>query len=196
MTVKSARDISTLDEVENFAISELVEAATNRKHSFRNAVFSTIGDAGPTSRILVLRKATDAPFAIQFHTDTRSGKVTDLRHDSRASVLFWNPDQKIQVRLNVEAEMRSDTSETAAAWKNIPVDARNSYNTDLPPGSKTQGIAWRPAEQRKAADAKFFGIIHGHVTAMEVLVLRREGHLRARFTYGAKGRGMASFLVP
>lgn len=193
---RNPHSISTLDEVEHFAASEIFVAAEDRRHPFRNAVLSTVGPKGPDARILVLRKATRTPFNVEFHTDTRSDKVTDIERNGRASVLLWNPELKLQVRLRVDAAMVADRTETAVAWANTPEPARASYNSAFSPGSQMEGTACKPAAQRKPADAKYFGIIRCRVIEMEVVLLRSEGHLRARFVYGEKGRGAASMLVP
>lgn len=194
--IKKLPSTPSLKEVESFALSEITDAAVDRGHHFRNVVFSTIGDEGVASRILVLRKATSNPFAVQLHTDLRSGKVTELERDGRASILLWNPAIKCQVRLKVEAKTIVKGSDILTAWAETRGPSRASYNTCSAPGSEMDGEYWRPAAQRETANSMYFGIIHCITSEMEVLVLRREGHLRARFKYGFEGRAAACFLVP
>lgn len=185
-----------LDGARTFATVEIMRATSDRSHPFRNAVLSTAGIGGAKARIIVLRKATEAPLSVEFHTDIRSSKIEDINNNQRVALLLWHPELKLQVRLRATAELVSEASKIRAAWQKTPRTARLSYNSEAAPGTAISSETWIPADQRTAADLKYFGILKCAVHEMEVLILRSKGHLRARFIYTNGEVVDAQFLVP
>ncbi|MEL7223236.1 MAG: hypothetical protein AAGJ93_18060, partial [Bacteroidota bacterium] len=49
----------TLEETPNLLFSELRKGTVQKKHPFRNVVFSTLSQGAPKSRWVVFRKLTD-----------------------------------------------------------------------------------------------------------------------------------------
>ena len=52
--------------------------------------------------LLFLRKSDQKNNIVQFHSDIRSDKIEKLKKNSKAAMLFYDKEEKIQVRLKVE----------------------------------------------------------------------------------------------
>ena len=77
----------------------LTDAVTNRSSPFRIPVFSCGNKDNIESRIVVLRKSDEQNNLVQFHSDIRSDKIKILEKNPNSSMLFYDKDEKIQVRL-------------------------------------------------------------------------------------------------
>ena len=94
---------TTLDQV----WLRLGRGVVDRKADARHPIFATAGAGGPEARIVVLRQADRALSAVSVFTDMRSAKITDLRYETRASLLVWEQKARLQIRLRVHVEITS-----------------------------------------------------------------------------------------
>ena len=67
-------------------------------------------------RIVVLRKSDQKNNIVQFHSDIRSDKIEKLKKNSKAAMLFYDKEEKIQVRLKVECVINHDNDITKESW--------------------------------------------------------------------------------
>jgi pyridoxine/pyridoxamine 5'-phosphate oxidase len=89
----------------------------------------------PTTRVIALRGFDRDMRALLFHTDGRSEKVTALGASSRASVLFWSPDDAVQVRLAGDAKVHREDSIKHEAWKQASPLSKSAGAIALAPGT-------------------------------------------------------------
>ena len=101
-----------LVEIQNKYWSMLEDAVTNRGSSFRIPVFMCSDKDDIEGRIVVLRKSDRENNLLQFHTDLRSPKVDILKNNNKASLLFYDKEEKIQLRVKVECEVNNQNSTT------------------------------------------------------------------------------------
>ena len=101
-----------LDEIQNKYWSMLDDAVTNRGSPFRIPVFICAHQDEVDGRIVVLRKSDRANNLLQFHTDLRSPKVDILKKNKNASLVFYDKEEKIQLRVKVECEVNYQNSVT------------------------------------------------------------------------------------
>ena len=80
----------------------LIDAVNNRSSQFRIPVFVCGEQKDFDGRIVVLRKSDQSNNLLQFHSDIRSDKIPKLKNNKNASILFYDKEEKIQVRLKVE----------------------------------------------------------------------------------------------
>ena len=85
----------TLDQVKNDLTNRLIRAARDRKSPMHTPAVIT-GDVD--ARTMVLREFDTATWALRFHTDSRSPKVSTIEADPRMAVLVYDKGSKIQVR--------------------------------------------------------------------------------------------------
>ena len=96
-----------LEEIQNKYWSMLDDAVTNRSSPFRIPVFICAHQDEIDGRIVVLRKSDRTKNLLQFHTDLRSPKVDILKKNNKASLLFYDKEEKIQLRVKVECEINN-----------------------------------------------------------------------------------------
>ena len=101
-----------LDEIQNKYWSMLDDAVTNRASPFRIPVFMCSHQDEIDGRIVVLRKSDRENNLLQFHTDLRSPKVDILKKNNKASLLFYDKEEKIQLRVKVDCEINNQNSKT------------------------------------------------------------------------------------
>ena len=110
-----------LDEIQNKYWSMLDDAVTNRASPFRIPVFMCAHQDEIDGRIVVLRKSDRENNLLQFHTDLRSPKVDILKKNKKASLLFYDKEEKIQLRVKVECEINNQNSTTEESWKKLNI---------------------------------------------------------------------------
>ena len=108
-----------LAEIQNKYWSMLDDAVTNRGSPFRIPVFMSSDNNEIDGRIVVLRKSDRENNLLQFHTDLRSPKVNILKNNNNASLLFYDKEEKIQLRVKVECEINNQNSVTETSWKKL-----------------------------------------------------------------------------
>ena len=77
----------------------LEDAVTNRNSQFRIPVFICGDQKDFDGRIVVLRKSDQSNNLIQFHSDIRSDKISKLKNNNNASMLFYDKEEKIQITI-------------------------------------------------------------------------------------------------
>ena len=180
----------SLEEIQNKYWSMLDDAVTNRASSFRIPVFMCAHQNEIDGRIVVLRKSDRANNLLQFHTDLRSPKVGILKKNNKASLLFYDKEEKIQLRTKVECEINNQNSITEESWKKTQHISRRCYLTDSPPGTisdnPTSGMISKLEDfdytmEQSEEGYKNFTVIKCKIKSIEWLYLAAKGHRRARF---------------
>ena len=90
-----------LFEIKNKIWSMLNNAVKDRTSPFRIPVFICGNQNDFDGRIVVLRKSDQSNNLVQYHSDIRSDKIAKLKTNKNASMLFYDKEEKIQVRLKV-----------------------------------------------------------------------------------------------
>ena len=116
----------------------LDNAVTNRSSTFRIPVFVCGDQKDFDGRIVVLRKSDQSNNLLQFHSDIRSDKITKLKKNKNASMLFYDKEEKIQVRLKVECIINHNNEITKESWSKTGHISRKCYLVDNGPGTESQ----------------------------------------------------------
>ena len=168
----------------------LDDAVTNRSSPFRIPVFICANQNEVDGRIVVLRKSDREDNLLQFHTDLRSPKVDILKKNNKASLLFYDKEEKIQLRVEVECEINNQNSTTEESWKKTQHISRRCYLTDNPPGTNsdnpTSGMISKLEDfdytmEQSEEGFKNFTVIKCNIKSIEWLYLAAKGHRRAKF---------------
>ena len=179
-----------LKEIQNKYWSMLDDAVTNRASPFRIPVFVCGHQNEIDGRIIVLRKSDRKNSLLQFHTDFRSPKVDILKKNNKASLLFYDKEEKIQLRVKVECEVNNQNSTTEESWKKTQHISRRCYLTDSPPGTNsdnpTSGMISKLEDfdytmEQSEDGYKNFTVIKCNIKSIEWLYLAAKGHRRANF---------------
>ena len=180
----------------------LDDAITNRSSQFRIPTFICGDHSDFDGRIVVLRKSDKKNNIIQFHSDIRSDKIKKLKKNSNASMLFYDKEEKIQVRLKVECKVNHNNDVTKESWSKTQHISRKCYLVHNGPGTEsatpTSGLKpeldnFEFTMEQSEEGYKNFTVIQCKVKSIEWLYLAAKGHRRARFNLENKKN---SWLIP
>ena len=168
----------------------LDDAITNRASQFRIPTFICGNQSDFDGRIVVLRKSDQHNNIVQFHSDIRSDKIEKLNSNNRASLIFYDKEEKIQVRAKVECTVNHKNEVTEQSWLKTAHISRKCYLVDNGPGTEsvepTSGLKpekdnfdYTMEESEKGYEN--FTVIQCKVKSFEWLYLAAKGHRRARF---------------
>jgi pyridoxamine 5'-phosphate oxidase len=168
----------------------LNNAVTDRKSPFRIPVFICGEQSDFDGRIVVLRKADKDNKIVQFHSDIRSSKIKKLKKNTNAAILFYDKEEKIQVRLKVECIINHTNEIAKDSWSKTQHISRKCYLVDNSPGSvslkPTSGLkpeldSFEYTKEQSEEGYKNFTVIQCKIKIIEWLYLAAKGHRRAKF---------------
>ena len=168
----------------------LDDAITNRSSQFRTPTFICGDQLDFDGRIVVLRKSDQKNNFLQFHSDIRSDKIEKLKKNSKAAMLFYDKEEKIQVRLKVDCTINHENDVTKDSWSKTQHISRKCYLVDNGPGSETEipTSGLKPeldnfdyTKEQSEEGYRNFTVIQCEVKLIEWLYLAAKGHRRARF---------------
>ena len=180
----------------------LSDAITNRKSSFRIPVFICGEQSDFDGRIVVLRQTDKDNKIVQFHSDIRSDKIKKLKKNTNAAMLFYDKEEKIQVRLKVECIVNYSNEGTKESWSKTQHISRKCYLVDSSPGSEsstpTSGLKpeldnFEFTKEQSEDGYQNFTVVQCKIKSMEWLYLAAKGHRRAMFDLE---KNKENWLVP
>ena len=178
------------EEIQKKLWSMLDDAVVNRSSPFRIPVFICADQNDIDGRIVVLRKSDKENNVLQFHTDLRSPKVDILKKNKNASLVFYDKEEKIQLRVKVICEINNKNSIAEESWKKTQHISRRCYLTDSGPGSisknPTSGMISKLEDfdytmEQSEKGYENFTVIKCKIKSIEWLYLAAKGHRRAKF---------------
>ena len=190
------------DEIKKKIWLMLNDAVTNRASQFRIPTFICGDQSDFDGRIVVLRKSNQKDNIVQFHSDIRSDKIEKLKRNPKAAMLFYDKEEKIQVRLKVECLVNHNNEITKESWSKTQHISRKCYLVDNVPGSEskipTSGLKpeldnFEFTMEQSEEGYKNFTVIQCKIKSIEWLYLAAKGHRRARFDLEKK---KDTWLIP
>jgi 3-hydroxyisobutyrate dehydrogenase len=180
----------------------LDNAIKDRNSQFRIPVFICGSQDDFDGRIVVLRKSDRVNNLVQYHSDIRSDKIGKLKDNKNAAMLFYDKEEKIQVRLKVECTVNHDNEITKESWLKTGPMSRKCYLVDNGPGTETDtptsGLkpkldSFEFTMEQSEAGYKNFTVIQCEIKSIEWLYLAAKGHRRARLDFE---NNKDSWLIP
>ena len=177
-------------EIKSKIWSMLDDAIINRSSPFRIPVFICGDQNDFDGRIVVLRKSDKLNNIVQYHSDIRSDKINKLKKNKNAAMLFYDKEEKIQIRLKVECIINHNNEITKASWLKTGHMSRKCYLVDNGPGTEspipTSGLKpkldnFEFTMEQSEVGYKNFTVIQCKIKSMEWLYLAAKGHRRAKF---------------
>lgn len=162
-----------------------------KDHPYRSCCLATMELSGNIKqRTVNLREVTEEK-TLLFYTDIRSDKISHLRKNPVASVLFYNPKNKLQIYLCGNVRIHEDTKMWTEHFHNIEGRSLNDYNTKDAPGKPIRN----PIDVRRTKNIHF-AVLEFEPGSIEYLKLRLEpNRIRAYFELRDK-EWKKTFLVP
>ena len=184
----------TLLEAENL-ISDGVE---NSKSMFHTPVLSSFVEKTISTRTVVLREFDSKNRTLRFHTDSRSGKIEELKENSISSVHGYDPDLKVQIRLKGKTSLHIDNEISKKAWAESREMSKMCYSVKDSPGNKISSP--EPFDLiKEEIDIELgynnFAVLHFSYDSLEFLFLKGAGHRRSLFDWSSN-QLKSSWLIP
>lgn len=189
--------LDNLHSLEALVWDVLEESADRAEAPWRTPVVSTTGAVGRLvdARVMILRAASRARGELTCYTDTRSPKFATIRSCPCLAWTFYDPAEKVQLRVASGVEVHVEDDLAHSVWHTIPEGKRKDYSTRLPPGAAI--AAPMEGHDFRSAIAAHFAVLVARVVEMDWLWLAPDGHRRARFRYASNGAlASAEWLVP
>ena len=185
-------EISQTLESANLILTNAVE---NAKTLFHTLAVSSIDDNQIATRVMVLREFNLKERYIRFHTDYRAAKIDHYSENNSASVLGYDPNLKIQIKLQGSISVHYNDQVTQAAWEGSSTRSKKCYSVK---GGSTLEIS-----DPKEYDLKDGNIEDGYINFavlkfsfnnLEFLHLKSSGHRRALHSWNESFA--STWLVP
>ena len=184
-----------LDKVNEKIWEMLNSGLKNRDAPFHIPVFICGNKDKFDGRIIVLRGVDEKEKKLWFHSDIRSNKVKDLKINPKATLLFYDKNEKIQLRVSGICKINYQNSFTEASWEKTVHMSRQCYLGDKAPGldfsTPTSGLTpdvdnLKYSKEESEVGYKNFCVIETYIKSIEWLYLAAKGHRRAYFTLNKK----------
>ena len=168
-------------------------------------LISVSADGLAQGRTVVLRAFNRQQRQLKIYTDVRSEKVAQLRTQPVCTLVAYQPNPMIQLRLKTNTIVTHNNEITREAWAVMPGPNRCNYLTDPNPGSisakATDGRPVINAESVPTNDENeiaysHFSVIVFAINELEWLYLPRRGHRRAQFIWDRTNSLQSNWLIP
>ena len=182
---------NSLDKI-YLKIWELLKTGlSNRDLPFHIPVFICGQDSNTDGRMVVLRGLNKKDKNLWFHTDIRSKKIRTLKTNPIASLLFYDKEEKVQLRIAGKAKINHQNEIAKKSWNKTAHMSRQCYLGNKPPGfealSPTSGLTEEVEKHKYSIEEseigyKNFCVVEIFIESIEWLYLAARGHRRAYFT--------------
>ena len=184
----------------------LEEAIGDPTSPVRTPVLISVSTDGlAQGRTVVLRGFNRQRRQLTIYTDARSAKVAQLRAQPTCTLVAYQPNPMMQLRLSTNAIVNHNNEITHEAWAVMPGPNRCNYLTDPDPGSiSVQATDGRPVINAESVPTNHeneiayshFSVIVFTIKELEWLYLPRRGHRRAQFTWDEANSLQSDWLIP
>ena len=186
MSIQNSLEVQLPDEYNE--ISQTLESANliltnaveNAKTLFHTLAVSSIDNNQIATRVMVLREFNIKERYIRFHTDYRAAKIDHYSENNSASVLGYDPNLKIQIKLQGSIAVHYNDHVTQAAWEGSTTRSKKCYSVK---GGSTLEISDPKEYDLKDGNIedgyKNFAVLKFSFNNLEFLHLKSSGHSRA-----------------
>lgn len=160
---------------------------------WRLGVFGNVDDHDHCAlRTVVLRHVDPALRQLVFHTDRRSPKFAQLDRRSQGAWLFYDPIERVQLRITGTTTLHTDDAIANERWQATSLEGRRMYLAPTAPGTAHPGpfvnlpevVRNRPPTQEESAAGRAnFAAVVTTVETLDWYDLDPSGHLRVAYTW-------------
>ena len=164
---------------------------SNRDLPFHIPVFICGHGTNANGRIVVLRGVNKKYKNLWFHTDIRSKKIETLKINPISSLLFYDKEEKIQLRITGKAKVNYKNNTTKKSWIKTAHMSRQCYLGNKTPGLESllpaSGLTEEVDNHKYSMEESEIGyenfcVVEVFIESIEWLYLAARGHRRAYFT--------------
>ena len=141
---------------------------------------------------------------LSFHTDNRSPKIAQIGNNRFVSWLFYDAEQKVQIRAEGEAIIHHGDEAARRAWHHSQLSSRLIYLAEATPGTKVDEpssglpdelLERTPTAEELEAGWQNFALIQTIIFHFDWLYLSARGHRRAEIVWSG-GDFSGRWLIP
>ena len=196
---------TALTEIHTSIWDLLESSSAGNAPGWRLPVLATLTDDGCEQRTVVLRVVDRDHGALFFHTDIRSSKVEQIRKDGRVSLLFYDHDRSVQLKIRGVASIHQTDEFAHLLWDAGTPASLKMYSAPLSPGTQcnsfnhnmTESLLGRLPERHEIEAGRVnFCATRVLVQSAEWLRLSQSGHLRASFELIEGRLDSADWIAP
>ncbi len=182
----------TASEFLQFAWDAIESGARSRKAPWRNPILGTTGENGSQVRTITLRSAFRQQRIIQFNSDVRALKVTEIQKHPEISMIQYSLALKAQIRIKATATVHHLDKVASAAWATTVPFARRCYmahsGSSTPVSAPDFGFPAEfadiePTLEQSEQGFANFSTICAEVHQIDVVRLFHGGHLRCELNW-------------
>lgn len=179
--------LATLADIEAAVWQQLARAPRDKHHEWRTAVLATASVDGADARTVVLREVDASARQLMIYTDSRAGKVAQLRAQPHGTLVLWSARLGWQLRCRLACTVHEAGLAVASRWERLKLTrAAHDYLSLEAPGQVSAGAEGAGETTRMTpplalSERACFAIIEAQVLEIDWLELHPEGHRRARF---------------
>ncbi len=171
---------------------DVLHAAATSRSPFNFLQLATIGlDGSPQLRTIVVRGFDRDEATISFVTDIRSPKVAEIMRDPRVSLVGFDGEKSVQLRLSGIASVVADDGARKSMWDRLRHRTLVLFDAPFTPGTPIDGegnpVAPIPDNDGSADPYERFAVLDVIINKAEWLDLATESHERRRFLRRGSG---------
>ena len=171
---------SHIDETLDSAKLILSEAVSNTQTLFHTPVVSTMNENKIVSRVMVLREFNFDKKILRFHTDNRAAKIDNLTKNPSSTVIGYDADLKIQIKMQGHAKVHIDDEVAKIAWNESTPRSKKCYSVKGGSSKKIENPGDYDITDFEVEDGyQNFAVIIFNFLSLEFLYLKSSGHRRA-----------------
>ena len=171
---------SHIDETLDSAKLILSEAVSNTQTLFHTPVVSTMNENKIVSRVMVLREFNFDKKILRFHTDNRAAKIDNLTKNPSSTVIGYDADLKIQIKMQGHAKVHIDDEVAKIAWNESTPRSKKCYSVKGGSSKKIENPGDYDITNFEVEDGyQNFAVIIFNFLSLEFLYLKSSGHRRA-----------------
>ena len=171
---------SHIDETLDSAKLILSEAVSNTQTLFHTPVVSTMNENKIVSRVMVLREFNFDKKILRFHTDNRAVKIDNLTKNPSSTVIGYDADLKIQIKMQGQAKVHIDDEVAKIAWNESTPRSKKCYSVKGGSSKKIENPGDYDITNFEVEDGyQNFAVIIFNFLSLEFLYLKSSGHRRA-----------------
>ena len=157
---------------------QLETGASEPRHPFHWPVLASVSPNGEArARVVVLRELTGHVATV--FTDARSQKITELKAVPRATLLFYDPEARYQVRARGRATVHLGDAISRRYWESLREKQEREYQSVGEPGQPHEPGS--DAVDPSLAN-RYFAVLRISLDFLDTLKIEQAGHLRYQFS--------------
>ena len=188
-------NLENKNDLKKKAFEILSDGVKNRDSLFHTLTLSTIDRGKIDSRVMVLREFDLKKRLMRFHTDYRASKIQQLSDNPSVSVIGYDPELKVQIKLGGKIDIHYDDDVTQKAWEGSSNRSKKCYTVKGGSSKKINDpVEYDIQEFDPESGYKNFAVLLFSFKSLEYLYLKRSGHRRAIHTWDSAL--VSNWLVP